>query len=111
VLAIRSLFAYEREADRELVLAAGVAADWIEGDGVAVRSMPTLYGALSYSLRRIDSRTVRFDIAAGVDCRIIVKPPLAAPLREATVGGAPVAIDGDSVAVASTPAEVLCIAY
>jgi hypothetical protein len=111
VLAIRSLFAYEREADRALVLAAGVAPEWIEGDGVHVRAMPTLYGALSYTVRRIDARTVRFDIASGVDCRIIVKPPLAAALREARVGGAPARIDGDSVAVPSTPAEVLCIAY
>jgi hypothetical protein len=111
VLAIRSLFAYEREADRTLILAAGLAPEWIEGDGVQVRSMPTLYGTLSYSLRRIDARTVRFDIAAGVDCRIIVKPPLAAPLREASVGGVPARIDGDAVTVPATPAEVLCITY
>ena len=111
VLAVRSLFAYEREADRALMLAAGLAPDWIEGDGVRVRSMPTLYGELSYSLRRIDERTVRFDLASGVDCRIILKPPLAAPLREVRVDGAEVPFDGDSVALPSTPAEVLCIAY
>jgi hypothetical protein len=73
--------------------------------------MPTLYGELSYSLRRIDERTVRFDLASGVDCRIILKPPLAAPLREVRVDGAEVPFDGDSVALPSTPAEVLCIAY
>ena len=111
VLAVRSLFAYEREADRALVLAAGLAPEWIEGEGVRVRSMPTLYGALSYSLRRIDERTVRFDLASGVDCRIILRPPLAAPLREVRVDGAAVPFDGDSVTLPATPAEVLCIAY
>jgi len=105
------LFAYEREADRALVLAAGLAPEWIEGEGVHVRSMPTVYGALSYSLRRIDERTLRFDLASGVDCRIILKPPLAAPLREVRINGVPTPIDGDSVALPSTPAEVLCIAY
>jgi hypothetical protein len=111
VLAIRSLFAYEREADGALVLAAGLAPEWIEGDGVRVRSMPTLYGALSYSLRRIDERTVRFELASGVDCRIILRPPLAGPLREVRIDGVPVPIDGDSVALPSIPAEVLCTAY
>jgi hypothetical protein len=111
VLAVRSLFAYERESDRVLVLAAGLASEWIEGDGVQVRAMPTLYGALSYSLRRIDARTVRFDIGAGIDCRMILKPPLEASLREVTINGAPVRVDGDSVSVPSAPAEVLCTAF
>jgi hypothetical protein len=108
VLSLRSLFAYEREADRALVLAAGLASEWIEGEGVRVRSMPTIYGPLSYSLRRIDERTVRFDLDRGVDCRIILRPPLAAPLREVTVDGAPVPFDDDSVAVPPSAAEVLC---
>jgi hypothetical protein len=111
VLAVRSLFAYERETDRVLVLAAGLASEWIEGDGVRVRAMPTLYGALSYSLRRIDARTVRFDIDAGIDSRMILKPPLEAPLREVRINGAPVSVDGDSVSVSSAPAEVLCTAF
>jgi hypothetical protein len=111
VLAVRSLFAYERESDRVLVLAAGLASEWIEGDGVRVRAMPTLYGALSYSLRRIDARTVRFDIAPGIDCRMILKPPLEAPLREVRIDGAAVRVDGDSISVPSAPAEVLCTAF
>jgi len=111
VLAVRSLFAYERESDRTLVLAAGLAPEWIEGDGVRVRAMPTLYGALSYSLRRVDARTVRFDIAAGIDCRLSLKPPLTAPLREVRIDGAPVRFDGDAVIVPSAPAEVLCTVF
>ena len=63
VLALRSLFAYELESRRSLVLAAGLSPEWIEGAGVEVKAMPTLYGPLSYSLRRIDERTVRFDVA------------------------------------------------
>ena len=66
VLAVRSLFAYEREADQCLVLAAGLAPEWIEGAGVRVHGMPTLYGSLSYSLRRIDPHTLRFEIGGGI---------------------------------------------
>ncbi len=113
VLAVRSLFAYEREADRALVVAAGLAPEWIEGEGVHVRAMPTLYGALSYSLRRTDARTARFDIdiEACAGCRLILKPPLAAPLREVRINGKPARFDGDFVSVPSGPAEVLCIAF
>ena len=78
VLALRSLFAYEREADRSLVLAAGLAPEWIEGAGVQVNQMPTLYGKLSYSLRRIDSDTRRIEIGSGITGRMILRPPLAA---------------------------------
>ena len=42
VLALRSMFAYELEADQCLVVAAGLAAEWIEGSGVRVTDMPTL---------------------------------------------------------------------
>src|SRR5229473_1616154 len=109
VLAVRSLFAYEREADQSLVLAAGVAHEWIEGSGVQVNRMPTLYGTLSYSLRRIDSATLRFEIESGIAAKIVLRPPLATPLRSVTVDGSAYAnFDEDTVTVLRTPAEVIC---
>jgi hypothetical protein len=112
VLAVRSLFAYEREADRSLVLAAGLAPEWIEGSGVEVRRMPTLYGMLSYSLLRIDSATLRFGIGSGVAAKLVLRPPLGAPLRSVTVDGSDYAsFDQDSVTLLRTPAEVICTTY
>jgi hypothetical protein len=109
VLAVRSLFAYERETDRSLVLAAGLAPEWLEGSGVRVNRMPTPYGSLSYSLRRIDSRTLRFEIAAGIEARMVLRPPLAAPLRSVTVNGSATSgFNEDSVTLPSTPAVVVC---
>lgn len=47
------LFVYERDADRALVLAAGMPMDWIDSPtGVGVRDVRTPYGALTYGLRR-----------------------------------------------------------
>ncbi|HEY0230190.1 MAG TPA: coagulation factor 5/8 type domain-containing protein, partial [Dokdonella sp.] len=46
------LFAYERDEDHALVLAAGVPAIWLDGNGIAVDQLRTPYGKLSYSLRR-----------------------------------------------------------
>ena len=90
-------------------MAAGLAPEWIEGTGVQVHKMPTLYGSLSYSLRRIDSHTLRFEIGSGITGKIILRPPLPAPLRSVIVnGGACTSFDGDSVTVLHTPAEVIC---
>ena len=46
------LFAYERENDRSLVLAAGVPVAWMDGAGVTVEGLRTPWGTLGYTLRR-----------------------------------------------------------
>jgi hypothetical protein len=108
VLALRCLFAYERESDQSLVLAAGLAPEWIDGAGVEVKRMPTLYGDLSYSLRRIDAHTVRWTIDGGTTARLVLRPPLQAPLCGVTIDGNPVtSFDEGSVGVQSTPAVVI----
>jgi F5/8 type C domain len=109
LLAVRSLIAYEREADQSLILAAGLAPEWLEGAGVKVDSMPTLYGSLSYSLRKMDANTLRFEIGSGIMGKLVLRPPLAAPLRSVTVNGrSSTSFDGDSVTILQTPAEVTC---
>jgi hypothetical protein len=52
IRAALDLFAYERAEDAALVLAAGVPADWLDGDGIGVDGLHTPYGTLGYSLRR-----------------------------------------------------------
>jgi hypothetical protein len=108
VLAVRALFAYERESDESLIIAAGLAPEWLDGAGVRVNGMPTLYGALSYSLRRLDGATVRCEISSAMSAKVILRPPLAGPLRSATVNGSehPTS-EGDSVTLLRTPAEVI----
>jgi len=44
------LFAYDREADGSMVLAAGVQPDWLAGEGIAIRDLRTPYGRLGYTL-------------------------------------------------------------
>jgi hypothetical protein len=112
VLAVRSLFAYEREADRTLVVGAGLAPEWIEGAGVQVRKMPTLWGALSYSLRRLDTTTLKFEIGGTIAAGLVLRPPLAAALRSVVVDGAAAAqFDKDSVTVDGNAKEVICITF
>jgi hypothetical protein len=109
VLAVRSLFAYERESDESLIIAAGLAPEWLDGAGVRVNDMPTLYGTLSYSLHRLDAATVRCEISTAMRGKVILRPPSAAPMRSAMVnGGAWTTVPGDSVTLLRTPAEVVC---
>jgi hypothetical protein len=109
VLAVRSLFAYEVETDRSLVLAAGLASEWLDGAGVQVSAMPTVYGDLSYSLCRVDEDTLRFEIGSAGAGTVILRPPLDTPLRTVIVDGSPHRVfDADSVTVPHTAAQVIC---
>jgi hypothetical protein len=109
VLAVRSLFAYERAADRALVLAAGLAPEWMLGSGVHVTKMPTLYGSLSFSLRMLDADTLQFKIASEVTGKIVLRPPLHTPLRSVSINGVACNdFDEHSVTIVNTPAEVIC---
>ncbi len=129
VLAVRALFAYEHEAEHEsegtLILAAGLAPEWLEGDGVRVDKMPTLYGELSYSLRRIDARTLQFNMGGTASspaqqppltapraAALILRPPLPAALRQVMVDGKPApAFDRDCVSVPAGTTEVICTTW
>ena len=64
IRSVLDLFAYEREADQSLVIAAGIPAQWLDGDGVSIESLRTPFGKLGYSLRR-DAGRVRLAIGAS----------------------------------------------
>lgn len=90
ILATRSLFAYEQEADHSLVIAAGLSQKWLtDGFVLSVQNMPTYYGALSYSLwqERLDTLHLKIDGDMRVPGGILVKPPLACPIRHVEVNG------------------------
>ncbi len=110
VLALRSVVAYERAADRTLVLAAGVPAAWLaDGAEVAVTGLPTHYGTLDFRLRRAGGDVLAFvlsgDLPAG---GIVLRPPLARPLGSVEVNGRRVSsFDAESATIAACPAEVV----
>ena len=109
VLAVRSLFAYEREADQSLVVAAGLAPEWLEGAGTQVKDMPTRWGTLSYSLHRVDSATLKCEIGSTVAAKMVLRPPLTGPLRGVVVDGRVYTnFDEESVTLLHGPAQIIC---
>jgi len=70
VRSVQEMLAYERESDGALVLAAGVPAGWLEGDGVRVAGLRTRWGTLGYTLRR---RAGRVELA--LDASALANPP------------------------------------
>jgi len=59
------IFAYSRDSDDALVIAAGIPADWLQGEGVSVRDLRTPEGLLAYTLQA-DGDVLRFDAPAGL---------------------------------------------
>ncbi|HXP01643.1 MAG TPA: discoidin domain-containing protein [Luteibacter sp.] len=52
------MFAYDRESDGALVIAAGVQPGWLQGEGIAIRDLRTPYGRFGYTLRAKDGKAV-----------------------------------------------------
>lgn len=89
------LFAYRREHDEALVIAAGVPVEWLD-QGVAVRGLRTAYGVVSYSLRR-SGRTLTLQIEGDAPPGGFVLPwPYAEAPQSARFNGAAISRRGDA---------------
>jgi hypothetical protein len=103
------LFAYERESDESLVIAAGIPSSWIDGEGVAIERLRTPYGALSYSLAHREGRLRlnvsghRFRMPRG---GIVFAPPGISDDDDIRVDGRRGSARDGSVRIRSLPATV-----
>jgi hypothetical protein len=105
-----SLLAYERETDQSLVLAAGIPANWISRRPLSVEGLPTWYGRLNLSLRRLPDE--RLEIAVGGKLRvppggIVLRPPGPGPIRSAELdNGERLTSTSESVRLGKAPVVV-----
>ncbi|QSA97837.1 discoidin domain-containing protein [Methylococcus sp. EFPC2] len=113
ILSVRSLFAYEREADESLVIAAGVSEEWLaDGGEVAVENLPTWYGKLSYSLQYQADGRLRLKLSGELTPPlggIVVLPPLPRPIQQVEVNGEAFHVDSreDGFRIRQCPAEAV----
>jgi hypothetical protein len=111
ILAVRSMFAYERAADRALVLAAGVPASWLDAGPVGVTGLPTYFGTLDQRLERDGADTLVVSVGGNLAVPpggIVLRPPLARRLASVEVNGRAVAaFDATGVTIDACPARVV----
>ena len=81
------MFAYTRERDDSLVLAAGVPVAWLDGEGIAVEGLYTPHGRLGYSLRS-DGGELRLDVAADAGLPVSEYGPNEAKIAVTGMGNA-----------------------
>ncbi|MEW6269516.1 MAG: discoidin domain-containing protein [Thermodesulfobacteriota bacterium] len=109
--AVRTMYAYEHEAEASLVLAAGLPLSWlVEGRGVGVKRLPTHHGVLHYTLRRDGANAMLFHLSGDLIVPaggIVLDPPLPAPIAAVTIDGEPQTVPPDGrVVVRRVPAAV-----
>jgi hypothetical protein len=103
------LFAYERNADHALVLAAGVPPAWFDGAGISVGNLRTSYGMLSYSLKKVRGRTL-LNVDAGSQLppgHIVFIWPWKEPPRKTVVNGKSASWQGNELHIDELPARVV----
>ncbi len=111
IRSVLDMFAFERDSDRSLVVAAGLPAAWVTtGTGLVVKALATHYGTLDYRMDGDAARGVRTSIGGAIrmpEGGIVVHSPLRRSPAGAFVNGAPAAIADGSIVLRSLPAEVL----
>ena len=101
------MFAYVREVDDSLVLAAGVPAEWLD-EGVALRGMRTPQGTVGYSLRR-DGDALLLDVAAGSglpEGGLVLQWPYSSVPGATTIDGQPAQWQGNELRITRAGARV-----
>jgi hypothetical protein len=90
IRAVRGMLAHEREHDSSLVIGAGIPEPWVtHPDGIEVRSLPTAYGLLGFTMRN-EGEEVRVQLGGTVVLppgKIILRSPRDLPLRAVAVDG------------------------
>ncbi|MGE8225223.1 MAG: discoidin domain-containing protein [Stenotrophomonas sp.] len=102
------MFAYERDVDGPIVLAAGVPTSWLTGKGIAIEDLNTSHGMLSYSLQRSDKQ-LTLQVSEGLRlpaAGLLLQWPYEGTPGEASINGEPAQWLGNELHIGSLPAKV-----
>nr|WP_251044350.1 MULTISPECIES: discoidin domain-containing protein [unclassified Lysobacter] len=102
------LFAYTRDVDQSLVIAAGLPASWLDGEGVTVAGLRTPYGALGYRFKREGAKAT-LEIGPGLQMPaggVIVKWPFDGQPGATRVDGRERAWNNGELRIERVPAKV-----
>ncbi len=102
------MFAYQREVDDAIVLAAGVPTAWLSGKGIAVDGLHSAHGTVKYRLLRSD-RQLLLDVPQGLQLPaggIVLPWPYEGAPGAASINGEPAQWEGNELRISSLPAKV-----
>ncbi len=102
------MFAYSREQDQSFVLAAGIPAAWLDGQGIAIEGLRTPQGQLSYALKRVDGQ-LQLDVPAGMTLPkggLVLQWPYPSVPGKTLVNGKAAKWDGNELRLNALPAKV-----
>jgi hypothetical protein len=91
------------------VIGAGIPADWLDGEGVAIAGLRTPHGVLGYTLRR-DHARVLFKLSPGLRVPtggVVLRLPAELSGGEARIDGAPASWREGEVRIDHAPADVV----
>lgn len=110
IRSVRSMFVYEREQDTSLVIGAGIYEDWLdEPDGIEVKKLPTYYGDLNYSMKKVGENLI-VEIGGSIQIppgKIILRSPLRNPIASIQINGKPFMQTRRGIEIAKLPATVI----
>ncbi len=108
VRSMLDMFAYGREVDDSIVLAAGLPTRWFEGQGVSIGDLRTPHGRLGYRLQRNDRQLV-LDVPAGITPPaggLVLPWPYSGKPGDAKVNGEPAEWENGELRLHAVPAHV-----
>ena len=109
IRSVLDLFAYARDSDQSLVLAAGVPAAWLDDGGIEIENLRTPYGKLGYTLKRADGR-IRLSIRQGLQLPsggIVFAWPGDLPPGTTRINAVPAQWSNGELRIRSLPAEIV----
>jgi len=110
IRSVRAMFVYEREQDHALVVGAGIADEWLEDtSGVSVRSLPTYYGPVSYTMKKTGNKvSVSIDGPLRMPSgKIVLASPLDKKVSSARMNGKRTAFNRKKeLVIAKLPASI-----
>jgi hypothetical protein len=107
--ALRAMFVYELDDVRSVVMAAGLKESWVR-EGLSVRSLPTHYGTVSYTIAPTINGTVRMEISGTINASntpvLVPVSLLSGPLKRAAVNGTAAVPKDGYIVIDALPASI-----
>jgi len=102
------LFVYENLPDNTLIVASGLPANWLVGEGISVRNLMTAYGPINYSIHSLGNKIFfELDGQTMPPGGFVFPTKFLGPSFTAKINDKPAPIVDGSVRLTETPAHVL----